>query len=76
MLVARNPNAVNRASSYAERLQLGFAVIHGVEKVAESDTDDGRASPPLSLDATASLTMRMTTVDVHDLPGKILVRYM
>jgi len=67
VLVARNPNAVNRASSFAERLQLGFAVIHGEEKVDDSEKDDGRASPP----PLESLTIhtRMTSVDVHDLPA-------
>ncbi|XP_067937648.1 phosphoribosyl pyrophosphate synthase-associated protein 2-like [Watersipora subatra] len=60
VLVARNPSAVNRASSYAERLQLGFAVIHG-EKVDDSEKDDGRASPP-------PLRTRMTSISVHDLP--------
>lgn len=59
ILVARNPNAVNRASSFAERLQLGFAVIHGEEKELDSEKDDGRASPPPT---------RITSVDVHDLP--------
>ena len=68
ILVARNPNAVNRASSFAERLHLGFAVIHGEEKVDDSEKDDGRASPPPSLESL-SLVTRMTSVDVHDLPG-------
>ena len=67
VIVAKNPNAVNRASSYAERLQLGFAVIHGEEKTAESEKDDGRASPPPSEGHTAS---RVTSVvSVYDLPG-------
>ena len=65
ILVARNPSAVNRASSYAERLQLGFAVIHGDEKVCDSDRDDGRASPPPSLESS-----RYTSMDVTDLPGR------
>lgn len=53
---------MNRASSFAERLQLGFAVIHGEEKELDSEKDDGRASPPPT---------RITSVDVHDLPGKL-----
>ena len=46
VMVARHPGAVKRATSYAERLRLSIAVIHGEEKVAESDRDDGRYSPP------------------------------
>ncbi|XP_064622015.1 phosphoribosyl pyrophosphate synthase-associated protein 2-like [Lineus longissimus] len=45
VIVARNPNSVKRATSYAERLRLGIAVIHGEEK-SESEKDDGRNSPP------------------------------
>ena len=44
--MARHPGAVKRATSYAERLRLSIAVIHGQEKVAESERDDGRYSPP------------------------------
>ncbi|XP_050393969.1 phosphoribosyl pyrophosphate synthase-associated protein 2 [Patella vulgata] len=47
VIVARNPNSVKRVTSYAERLRLGIAVIHGEEKVSEQEEDDGRNSPPL-----------------------------
>lgn len=47
VIVARNPNSVKRATSYAERLRLGIAVIHGEERMAECEEDDGRTSPPL-----------------------------
>ena len=33
MIVAKNPLAARRATSYAERLRLGIAVIHGEAKV-------------------------------------------
>lgn len=46
VIVARNPNSVRRASSYADRLRLGIAVIHGEERMPESEEDDGRTSPP------------------------------
>ncbi|CAH1794333.1 unnamed protein product [Owenia fusiformis] len=48
VIVARNPGSVKRATSYAERLRLGIAVIHGEDKetMAESERDDGRNSPP------------------------------
>lgn len=45
VIVARHPGAVKRATSYAERLRLSIAVIHGEEKT-ESERDDGRNSPP------------------------------
>lgn len=44
--MARNPGSAKKATSYAERLRLGIAVIHGEQKVAESDEVDGRYSPP------------------------------
>lgn len=47
VIVAKNPNSVKRASSYAERLRLSIAVIHGEDKIHEADRDDGRYSPPL-----------------------------
>ncbi|KAJ8923372.1 hypothetical protein NQ315_001930 [Exocentrus adspersus] len=46
VIVARNPAATAKATSYAERLRLGIAVIHGEQKEAESDEVDGRYSPP------------------------------
>lgn len=47
--------AAKRATSYAERLKLGIAVIHG--EVKEDDEEvDGRASPP------PSFSNRVTTV--------------
>ena len=47
VIVARNPNSVKRATSYAERLRLSIAVIHGEERIPESEEDDGRNSPPI-----------------------------
>lgn len=41
VIVARHPGAVKRATSYAERLRLNIAVIHGEEK-DDTDHDDGR----------------------------------
>ncbi|XP_049318023.1 phosphoribosyl pyrophosphate synthase-associated protein 2 isoform X1 [Bactrocera neohumeralis] len=46
VIVARNPNSAKKATSYAERLRLAIAVIHGEQKEAESDEVDGRYSPP------------------------------
>lgn len=49
MIVARNPGSAKKATSYAERLRLGIAVIHGEQKESESDEVDGRYSPPPTL---------------------------
>uniref|UniRef100_A0A8D8ZU15 Phosphoribosyl pyrophosphate synthase-associated protein 2 n=2 Tax=Cacopsylla melanoneura TaxID=428564 RepID=A0A8D8ZU15_9HEMI len=46
VIVAKNPGAAKKATSYAERLRLGIAVIHGEQKESETDEVDGRASPP------------------------------
>lgn len=45
--MARNPGSAKKATSYAERLRLGIAVIHGEQKESETDEVDGRNSPPL-----------------------------
>ncbi|XP_055752637.1 phosphoribosyl pyrophosphate synthase-associated protein 2 [Salvelinus fontinalis] len=46
VIVARSPASAKRAQSFAERLRLGIAVIHGEAQDAESDLVDGRHSPP------------------------------
>lgn len=46
VIVARNPGSAKKATSYAERLRLGIAVIHGEQKISEADEIDGRNSPP------------------------------
>ncbi|XP_071813749.1 phosphoribosyl pyrophosphate synthase-associated protein 2-like [Apostichopus japonicus] len=46
IIVARNPGAAKRATSYSDRLRLGLAVIHGEQKDAEQENIDGRHSPP------------------------------
>ena len=65
--MAKNPNSMKKASSYAERLQLPIAIIHGEDKLAEHDTDDGRTSPPLH--ESTAVDSRITSIDVHNLPG-------
>lgn len=51
--MAKNPLAARRATSYAERLRLGIAVIHGEVKEGDEDELDGRASPPPSVPASS-----------------------
>uniref|UniRef100_A0A9J2P0M4 Ribose-phosphate pyrophosphokinase N-terminal domain-containing protein n=2 Tax=Ascaris TaxID=6251 RepID=A0A9J2P0M4_ASCLU len=48
VVVAKSPGVMNKATSYADRLRLGVAVIHGEPKEGESMIEDGRQSPPLS----------------------------
>jgi len=57
VIVAKSPLAAKRATSYAERLKLGIAVIHGEVKDDEDD-DVGRASPP------PSFSNRVTSVGI------------
>ncbi|KAM9596362.1 phosphoribosyl pyrophosphate synthase-associated protein 1 isoform 2-T2 [Trichechus inunguis] len=52
VIVAKSPDAAKRAQSYAERLRLGLAVIHGEAQCTELDMDDGRHSPPMVRNAT------------------------
>ncbi|VDK45394.1 unnamed protein product [Anisakis simplex] len=49
VIVAKSPGVMNKATSYADRLRVGIAVIHGEQKdVEESGLEDGRQSPPPS----------------------------
>eukprot|EP00057_Strongylocentrotus_purpuratus_P018612 XP_011673086.1 PREDICTED: phosphoribosyl pyrophosphate synthase-associated protein 2 [Strongylocentrotus purpuratus] len=59
VIVARNPASANRATSYAERLRLGLAVIHGEQKESESDRIDGRHSPPPVASGSSSQALGM-----------------
>ena len=69
--MARHPGAVKRATSYAERLRLGIALIHGDHgKVCESELDDGRNSPPLPEVETRTTAY---TLGLEYLPGMPLV---
>nr|XP_014344774.1 PREDICTED: phosphoribosyl pyrophosphate synthase-associated protein 2 isoform X2 [Latimeria chalumnae] len=53
VIVAKSPASAKRAQSFAERLRLGIAVIHGEAQDAESDLVDGRHSPPMVKNAAA-----------------------
>lgn len=66
--MARHPGAVKRATSYAERLRLGIALIHGDhDKICESELDDGRNSPPPPEVETRTTAF---TLGLEYLPGK------
>ncbi|XP_044289096.1 sodium/glucose cotransporter 5 isoform X2 [Varanus komodoensis] len=53
VIVAKSPASAKRAQSFAERLRLGIAVIHGEAQDAESDLVDGRHSPPTAKSVAA-----------------------
>lgn len=53
VIVAKSPISARRATSMADRLRVGIAVLHGEEKDDERDDDDGRASPPPNEDLSA-----------------------
>ncbi|ALC47615.1 CG2246 [Drosophila busckii] len=67
VIVARNPGVAKKANSYAERLRLGLAVIHGEQKEAESDEVDGRYSPP----PTSRTRTTSVSVGVPEHPVKV-----
>uniref|UniRef100_A0A8D3CA19 Ribose-phosphate pyrophosphokinase N-terminal domain-containing protein n=1 Tax=Scophthalmus maximus TaxID=52904 RepID=A0A8D3CA19_SCOMX len=71
IIVAKSPSAAKRAQSYAERLRLGLAVMHGEAHHSESDMADGRQSPPLSRTTTGHTGLELPckthniTIRVH-----------
>ena len=58
-----------RATSFAERLRLGLAVIHGEQKEPESERLDGRQSPPPALAESQKFAYTFSD-HAMDLPGK------
>lgn len=69
--MARHPGVIRKATSYAERLRIGIAVIHGEHKDAETDEVDGRSSPPPSVATTQSATTSTDMFGVDDLPKSL-----
>lgn len=45
VIVARHPSVGRKATSYAQRLRVDLAILHGTT-TEEVETDDGRTSPP------------------------------
>jgi len=72
VIVARHPGAVKRATSYAERLHLNIAVIHGEEKDEKDETDhadDGQNLPsPSETEKSSSFSLGLKL-----LPGENFV---
>ncbi|XP_048820831.1 phosphoribosyl pyrophosphate synthase-associated protein 1 isoform X3 [Lagopus muta] len=65
VIVAKSPDAAKRAQSYAERLRLGLAVIHGEAQCTEQDMDDGRHSPPMVKNATVHPGLELPSVSLQ-----------
>lgn len=68
VIVAKSPSAAKRAQSYAERLRLGLAVIHGEAHHSESDMADGRHSPPLSRAITGHTGLELPLMMAKEKP--------
>ncbi|XP_029993022.1 phosphoribosyl pyrophosphate synthase-associated protein 1-like isoform X1 [Sphaeramia orbicularis] len=68
IIVAKTPSAAKRAQSYAERLRLGLAVMHGEAHHSESDMADGRHSPPLSRTTTGHTGLELPSGNRHHIP--------
>ncbi|XP_019939989.1 phosphoribosyl pyrophosphate synthase-associated protein 1-like isoform X3 [Paralichthys olivaceus] len=68
IIVAKSPSAAKRAQSYAERLRLGLAVMHGEANHSESDMADGRHSPPLSRTTTGHTGLELPSSSRHHVP--------
>lgn len=70
VIVARNPAVTKKATSYAERLRLGIAVIHGEQKDDETEEIDGRSSPPIVEKSLKSRVYDMPVSGVPSYPAK------
>uniref|UniRef100_A0A8C4DH29 Ribose-phosphate pyrophosphokinase N-terminal domain-containing protein n=1 Tax=Dicentrarchus labrax TaxID=13489 RepID=A0A8C4DH29_DICLA len=68
VIVAKSPSAAKRAQSYAERLRLGLAVMHGEAHQSESDMADGRHSPPLSRTTTGHTGLELPLMMAKEKP--------
>ncbi|KAL7989417.1 hypothetical protein Chor_012083 [Crotalus horridus] len=57
-----------QAQSYAERLRLGLAVIHGEAQCTEQDMDDGRHSPPTVKNTTVCTGLELPFMMAKEKP--------
>lgn len=61
VIVARDPGAAHKVTSYAERLRLSIAVLHGEEKAVDDEVD-GRCSPPVMSTHSRTVDLRLGTL--------------
>ena len=72
MIVAKDPGSAKKATSFAERLHLGIAVIHGTPK-DDDGQHDGESSPPLSPSASVPGRMdKIASTGLDIMPGKVM----
>lgn len=65
IIIEVTPCTFPRAQSYAERLRLGLAVIHGEAQCSESDMADGRHSPPCVRNTTGHTGLELPCKSTH-----------
>ncbi|XP_010747438.3 phosphoribosyl pyrophosphate synthase-associated protein 1 isoform X2 [Larimichthys crocea] len=68
IIVAKSPSAAKRAQSYAERLRLGLAVMHGEAHQLESNVADGWHSPPSSRTTTGHTGLELPLMMAKEKP--------
>ncbi|XP_072318554.1 phosphoribosyl pyrophosphate synthase-associated protein 1-like isoform X2 [Eucyclogobius newberryi] len=69
IIVAKSPSSAKRAQSYAERLRLGLAVMHGEADQSESDmAEDGRQSPPPSRTSSGHTGLELPVMMAKEKP--------
>ncbi|CAL9700428.1 unnamed protein product [Knipowitschia caucasica] len=68
IIVAKSPSSAKRAQSYAERLRLGLAVMHGEPHQSELDMVDGPQSPPLSRTSTVHTGLELPVMMAKEKP--------
>lgn len=64
VIVARDPGSAKKATSYAERLRVGIAVLHGENKPVDVDEEDGRYSPPVPNAGTRTMNLGLDLMPV------------
>nr|XP_046266333.1 phosphoribosyl pyrophosphate synthase-associated protein 1-like isoform X2 [Scatophagus argus] len=68
IIVAKSPSAAKRAQSYAERLRLGLAVMHGEANQFDSDMADGPQSPPVCRTTTGHTGLELPLMMAKEKP--------
>ncbi|XP_075898792.1 phosphoribosyl pyrophosphate synthase-associated protein 1-like [Nelusetta ayraudi] len=68
IIVAKSPSSAKRAQSYAERLRLGLAVLHGEANTFDTEMVDGPQSPPLQRPTTAHTGLELPLMMAKEKP--------
>ena len=73
VIIAKSPRTARRAQSFAERLRLGIAVIHGVAKEEEEDELDRPTSPLPALNRITTVGEFLPQLTLKETPTMHLV---